>query len=596
MSSENAKRDDNKVTTLMAVTDNAAEEIRPLLVDPTTGRLLVSAVVTVSSIDDVGDVSITSVADNEVLAYDNATSEWINQTAAEAGLAPALGADENYVTDADITLLGNTSGANSGDQNDHGTLDGLLDDDHTQYIKDTEFTANSGILVGTGAGTFAEETGATLRTSIGCDATGTDNSTDVSLNAALTDILSLTTQELGAVDNGSDAVVGWDETASKLTYLSAADVRTAIDVDASGTDNSTDVTIGTASGLSLIAQALSLAVADTDTTGALSDTDWNTFNGKADALGADDNYVTDADITLLGNTSGANTGDEVAGTVSTAGVLELATNAETLTGTDTARAVTPDDVEYARPQAGWIPVTDTWTYSSVDDPTGIITVPTDATTKYSAGMRISFVNATNTIYGIITAVTATTITFLHEIDPTDSLALYLMADSAITVPKYSTQKAPFGFPLDPDKWSVELVYSTTVATADTAEGTVVSPGTQSIDIPIGSWNVEFSGLASVTCADASNRITISAALSTANNSVSDTEMQASYTLRTATAIHARAYCNFFLRKNINLTTKDTYYPVTFFDYGGSTNASIYFYADPASNGQSLIIKAVCAYL
>jgi len=40
------------------------------------------------------------------------------------------------------------------------------------------------------------------------------------------------------------------------------------------------VTIGTANGLSLSTQALSLAVADTDTTGALSYTDWNTFNSK----------------------------------------------------------------------------------------------------------------------------------------------------------------------------------------------------------------------------------------------------------------------------------------------------------------------------
>ena len=50
---------------------------------------------------------------------------------------------------------------------DHGSLSGLSDDDHTQYIKDAEFTQDSGVLVGTGAGTFAEETGNTLRTSLG---------------------------------------------------------------------------------------------------------------------------------------------------------------------------------------------------------------------------------------------------------------------------------------------------------------------------------------------------------------------------------------------------------------------------------------------
>ena len=45
------------------------------------------------------------------------------------------------------------------------------------------------------------------------------------------------------------------------------------------------VTIGTpANGLSLDGQELSLALASTSATGALSDTDWNTFNGKQSAL------------------------------------------------------------------------------------------------------------------------------------------------------------------------------------------------------------------------------------------------------------------------------------------------------------------------
>ena len=44
------------------------------------------------------------------------------------------------------------------------------------------------------------------------------------------------------------------------------------------------VTIGTANGLSLSTQVLSLALASTSATGALSSTDWNTFNGKQNAL------------------------------------------------------------------------------------------------------------------------------------------------------------------------------------------------------------------------------------------------------------------------------------------------------------------------
>jgi hypothetical protein len=45
----------------------------------------------VNALADVGDVTVTSVGDNEVLAYDNSTSKWINQTPTEAGLMVANG-------------------------------------------------------------------------------------------------------------------------------------------------------------------------------------------------------------------------------------------------------------------------------------------------------------------------------------------------------------------------------------------------------------------------------------------------------------------------------------------------------------------------
>jgi hypothetical protein len=49
--------------------------------------------------------------------------------------------------------------------------------------------------------------------------------------------------------------------------------------------NSGDVTLGTASGLSLAGQVLSLQAASGSQTGALTSTDWTTFNGKQAALG-----------------------------------------------------------------------------------------------------------------------------------------------------------------------------------------------------------------------------------------------------------------------------------------------------------------------
>lgn len=47
----------------------------------------------VNALGDIGDVTITSVADNELLQYDNASSKWINQTITEAGFASSATTD-----------------------------------------------------------------------------------------------------------------------------------------------------------------------------------------------------------------------------------------------------------------------------------------------------------------------------------------------------------------------------------------------------------------------------------------------------------------------------------------------------------------------
>lgn len=60
------------------------------------------------------------------------------------------------------------------------------------------------------------------------------------------------------------------------------------------------VTLGTANGLSLATQVLSLALASTSTAGALSSTDWNTFSGKQDALVSGTNIKTINSNSLLG--------------------------------------------------------------------------------------------------------------------------------------------------------------------------------------------------------------------------------------------------------------------------------------------------------
>ena len=86
-------------------------------------------------------------------------------------------------------------------------------------------------------------------------------------------------------------------TPSAAGSMSAAD-KTKLDA-ITGT-NTGDVTLGTANGLSLAGQAISLGLASTSTAGALSSTDWNSFNNKVSASG----YLPLTGGTLTGALSG----------------------------------------------------------------------------------------------------------------------------------------------------------------------------------------------------------------------------------------------------------------------------------------------------
>lgn len=145
-------------------------------------------------------------------------------------------------------------------------------------------------------------------------------------------------------------------------------------------------------------------------------------------------------------------------------------------------------------QSGWNYANETWTYASVDDPTGVITISGDKTGKYSLGMRIKFTNGGNVIYGIITKISYsspnTTLTFLHEINPSTSKALHLIQNSAITNVYYSSAKAPFNFPISPLSWTVITSNSTQKNQSSPAEGTWYYTGV-SANIPIGVWELSY---------------------------------------------------------------------------------------------------------
>lgn len=85
-----------------------------------------------TTLDNLGDTVLTTVADNEVLAYDNSSSKWINQTAAEAGLA----------TSSDLTT-------HTGDSTIHYTQASIsipasqISDFDTEVSNNTDVSANT---------------------------------------------------------------------------------------------------------------------------------------------------------------------------------------------------------------------------------------------------------------------------------------------------------------------------------------------------------------------------------------------------------------------------------------------------------------------
>jgi len=123
------------------------------------------------------------------------------------------------------------------------------------------------------------------------------------------------TSSSSSVDN---QIVRFDGTSGKIIQNSGITIADGATGTLSGT-NTGNVTIGTANGLSIAGQALSLGTASASTTGALTSTDWSTFNSKQPA----GNYITalTGDVTASGPGSAAAT---LASTAVTPGAYTLA--------------------------------------------------------------------------------------------------------------------------------------------------------------------------------------------------------------------------------------------------------------------------------
>jgi hypothetical protein len=190
---------------------------------------------------------------------------------------------------------------------------------------------------------------------------------------------------------------------------------------------------------------------------------------------------------------------------------------------------------------------------------------------------------TVTKMALVTAVTSTTVTAYFGTD-------YALVSASITSPYYSSVKVPYGFPTNPNKWSVQFKDSTAQTQSSPTGTTYYNIGSLSVSFPIGAWNVIAHWNNS---SDRTGSITDNdtyAALSTSSSSVSDDEMKVrDYINVVGTSGERGGSFPIVINKGITLAVKTTYYPIIM---NTQSIASLTF----ENSSVPMFIKSVSSYL
>jgi len=237
---------------------------------------------------------------------------------------------------------------------------------------------------------------------------------------------------------------------------------------------------------------------------------------------------------------------------------------------------------------GWSAAANTWSYSSADAPTFVISVDADMTGVIGVGTRIKLTQTT-VKYFIVTAVGAYSggVTLITVYGGTD----YTLANAAITSPYYSFVKCPLGFPVSPAKWSVTLTDTSDRTQATPTNGTVYNPGSLNIVVPVGVWDLSLLVAAWATSNASQTSAGLHLGLSTANNSFSDTGLKGFVGSIGASGTLSLGGQVAIIKPGFTVTSKTTYYVVYATYY--SNMATIILY-NSAIRPLEIVLR--CAYL
>jgi len=315
-----------------------------------------------SALNDLTDVTITTAGSGEVLQYQGSTV--INRTLAEAGIAATdhnhdatyQPLDNELTAVAGLTSAANKlpyfTGAGTAAVTDFTSFARTLLDDSTAAAARTTL----GLVIGTDVQAYDAELAALA------GLTSAANALPYFTGIGTADVTTLSAFGRSLIDD-SDAstaratlglVIGTDVQAQDAELAALAGLTSAADSLPYFTGLGTaSLATFTAFGRTLVDDAD--AATARGTLGLVIGTDVQAQSGDLDVYAA--NPLTAAELTqlqnigltsialgnwqALANLSGTNTGDEVAATTGTAGVIELATQVELDAGTDTGRAVVP---------------------------------------------------------------------------------------------------------------------------------------------------------------------------------------------------------------------------------------------------------------
>lgn len=228
-----------------------------------------------------------------------------------------------------------------------------------------------------------------------------------------------------------------------------------------------------------------------------------------------------------------------------------------------------------------------WSFSSWNATTriGVITVPTDATTRYTPGMRVRFVQATGgTKYGIIHYVTATA---LHVFFPAGTT----FNNEALIAPVFSSLQTPFGFNRDTANWSLESILTSDATIAGPVFGTWYNPNSHAVTFGPGVWRLYAKHTHGADRA-AAGRVDHSHSISTSPSA----ESHPAYTGGGAASNTTFISSTSTIRDTIAVTTTTTLYEIIRASGGGGGITNLFSFGSGGTAGGSRVLRVISAYL